>query len=298
MPAVLMGDPTGFSVKAGPNPHTRTRWGFLKEVDRAVAIRQWTAFKSLLELAGVRVEVIDADPSLPGLVYPANAGILRDRVFYPANLLPARAAERPVYEAMFRSLGLDVRETAFRSTPFEGEADFFPWGDRFIFTHGRIERQRFALSARFPFYKRIYGFRSDRAALKELQEIVPGREIVDLELRDERYYHGDTCLCSFGLNREFLMAYLPALTAPAQQKLRSLAGDRLIALSENDAAIYAANAFASSLNGRPNLFMTIAASASLKTRVAELGVKVMDVEVSEFLKKGGGSVKCMVFDLG
>ncbi len=38
--AVLMGDPQHFSVKGGANPHTRTRWGTRRRVDRERAIRQ------------------------------------------------------------------------------------------------------------------------------------------------------------------------------------------------------------------------------------------------------------------
>ena len=35
---VLMGDPAHFSVQGGANPHTRTRWGTRRKVDRELAI--------------------------------------------------------------------------------------------------------------------------------------------------------------------------------------------------------------------------------------------------------------------
>ncbi len=292
-----MGDPAYFAVIHGSNPHTRTFWGMRKRVDREVAKRQWRAFLEQLGLYGIEVRVIPAAENCPGLVYPANAGILIDKTFYPANLLPARAPERPHYEAFFNRLGYSVAPFGGGSVRFEGEADFFPWGDRMIFTYGRIVHQRTSLSWKFPFYRRTYGFRSEASALQELQHLVGRRQIVDLELRDERYYHGDTCLCSFGANREFLLAYLPALTGPSRVKLTTLAGARLIPLSDSDAACYAANAYGVTLSGKPHLFMTVSASADLKRRVTSLGVKVVEVDVSEFLKKGGGSVKCMVFDL-
>ena len=37
---VLMGDPAHFSVQGGANPHTRTRWGTRRSVDRERAIAQ------------------------------------------------------------------------------------------------------------------------------------------------------------------------------------------------------------------------------------------------------------------
>jgi N-dimethylarginine dimethylaminohydrolase len=39
-------------------------------------------------------------------------------------------------------------------------------------------------------------------------------------------------------------------------------------------------------------------SPRLRDQVRERGVTPVTVDVSEFLKKGGGSVKCMVADLG
>ena len=39
-------------------------------------------------------------------------------------------------------------------------------------------------------------------------------------------------------------------------------------------------------------------SAALLERVRERGVEPVLVNVSEFLAKGGGSVKCMILDLG
>ena len=73
--AILMGDPAHFSVVGGANPHTRDRYGRRKQVDRALAIRQWGQLRDLLGGHGLRVVVVPPDPDLPGLVYPANAGV-------------------------------------------------------------------------------------------------------------------------------------------------------------------------------------------------------------------------------
>jgi N-dimethylarginine dimethylaminohydrolase len=153
-----MGDPTYFSIRAGANPHTRTVWGRRKNVDRDKAIAQWHAFAQLLGRFGVRVFVVPPDLRLSGLVYPANAGFLfpldpalplSRKTFYLSNLLPSRAGEQPVYEQFLRRCGF---RTARLQACFEGEADFFPVGQRYLFTYGRMETQRFRLRVGIPPY--------------------------------------------------------------------------------------------------------------------------------------------------
>jgi N-dimethylarginine dimethylaminohydrolase len=299
-----MGDPTYFSIRAGANPHTRTAWGRRKSVDRNHAIAQWHAFARLLGSFGVRVLVVPADPVLTGLVYPANAGFLfplddalpvSEKIFYLANLLPARAGEQPVYERFLTCCGF---RTAHLQPRFEGEADFFPVGKRYLFTYGRVQAQRFRFRLGMPPYERIYGFRSEVAALSALQQIVADREVVPLELCNEAYYHGDTALCAFGPERRFLLAYLDALVPAAAQRLQMLLKDELISLSAVDAALYAANSFTLDRERKYYLFMPAGVSETLQSQVRARGVEPVVIDVAEFLRKGGGAVKCMIGDLG
>jgi N-dimethylarginine dimethylaminohydrolase len=299
-----MGDPTYFSIRAGANPHTRTAWGRRKNVDRTKAIAQWHAFAQLLGSFAGRVLVVPPDPTLTGLVYPANAGFLfpldaaipvRDKTFYLANLLPARAGEQPVYERFLQRCGF---RTAHLQARCEGEADFFPVGKWYLFTYGRVETQRFRLRLGIPPYERVYGFRSEIAALAELQQIAVGGEVIPLELCDEAYYHGDTALCAFGPDRRFLLAYLAALRPAAAERLRALLQDDLIPLSAADAALYAANSFTLGKDGNHYLFMPAGVSDTLQAQVRDRGVEPMVIDVSEFLRKGGGAIKCMIGDLG
>jgi hypothetical protein len=181
---------------------------------------------------------------------------------------------------------------------FEGEADFFPAGPFMLFTHGVIERQRFVPRFGIPPWKRIYGFRSETAALDELRLIAGERPVLELELCLEAHYHGDTVLCSFGAEREFLLAYMGGLTMNSRERLREAFGGRLIELSEHDAALYAANSFQIDDRGRFHLFMPEGVSRELINEVRTRSVEPVLINVSEFLAKGGGSVKCMILDLG
>jgi N-dimethylarginine dimethylaminohydrolase len=302
---VLMGDPDHFSVKGGANPHTRTWLGTRRSVDRATAIAQWQRLRDLLRDLGVRVVVVPADPGQPGLVYPANAGFLPfvdaekpifDRTFHLSNLIATRAGERFHYARVVTSQGLRVAAIPERLR-FEGEADFFPVGDAYVLTHGRLENQRWVPRIGIPPWKRVYGFRTDARVLSFLEPLVAPREIVRVELVLEAHYHGDTALCAFGVRREHLLVWRPALAPESFEHLRAKFGDALIELSDDDAAHYAANSFA--LPGPdPVLVLPAGVSDRLLAQVRGCGVRPLTVDVGEFLKKGGGSVKCMIGDLG
>jgi arginine dihydrolase len=304
--AVLMGDPAFFSVKGGANPHTRTRLGTRRRVDRERAIRQWQRMRDVLRDHGVRVLVVPPDPAQPGLVYPANAGFLTDvdaekplaeKTFYLANLIATRAGERPHYERVLRAAGFRTASVPAEYR-FEGEADFFPAGGIYLLTHGRLERQRFVPRLGLPPWRRVYGFRTDRRVESFLAPRVAPRPVLAIELVLEAHYHGDTALCAFGPGRRFLLAWPPALGAGAWDRLRERFGPDLIELGDADAARYAANAFALTQAGDSFLFLPDGCSDRLLGQVRERGATPVAIDVSEFLKKGGGSVKCMIGDLG
>ncbi|MGH7856271.1 MAG: dimethylarginine dimethylaminohydrolase family protein, partial [Candidatus Binatia bacterium] len=303
--AVLMGSPDFFSIRGGANPHTRTTLGFRKRVSRDLAVRQWNAFAEILIDHRVLVFVVPPDPAWPGLVYPANAGALipleetlpvAEKRLVLSNLIASREGEKQVYRTVLTRLGFSPAEI---STRFEGEADFFPVGDDlYLFTYGAIERQRFVPRLGLPPWRRRYGFRTEREALRDLTPLVDGREILALELRDEAYYHGDTCLAAFGPGRSSVLAWLDALTPPSRAALVGRLGERVLPLSAEDAALYAANCFRLGNDGAERLFLPSGISGRLEGELRDRGVEPVTVDVTEFWRKGGGSVKCMIGDLG
>jgi N-dimethylarginine dimethylaminohydrolase len=224
---------------------------------------------------------------------------LAEKVFTLSNLLPTRAGETPHYRRVLAAAGYRVAELDPRHR-FEGEADFFPAGGVQLFTCGRLERQRFVPRLGLPPWKRVYGFRSDARAERILKEIVAPRPVHRFELVLEAHYHGDTALCAFGPRREHLLAYRRAIAPPDWPRLVELFGDALIELSDEDAARYAANSFTFTPEGARESFLLMPAGVSneLRAQVYERGVNPVLIDVSEFLKKGGGSVKCMIGDLG
>jgi N-dimethylarginine dimethylaminohydrolase len=301
-----MGDPAHFRVQGGANPHTRTRLGTRRRVDRERAIFQWERLRDALRAHGVRVIVVPADPGAPGLVYPANAGFLtdvdaerpqREKTFYLSNLIETRAAERPHYARVLGAAGFRLRDVpaAYR---FEGEADFFPAGDVYVFTHGHLEEQRFVPRLGLPPWKRVYGFRSDAAVEPFLAKVVAPRPVVRIELLLESHYHGDTAICAFGPRRRHVLVWPPALAPEGLARLREHLADPPIELSDEDAARYAANSYSLTHGMESILFVPDGLSERLLAQIRERGVAPLPVDVSEFLKKGGGSIKCMIGDLG
>jgi arginine dihydrolase len=304
--AILMGDPGHFSVRGGANPHTRGRLGLRRRVDREKAIRQWHDLYERLRDLGVRIVVVPPHPEHPGLVYPANAGFLSDldaekpiseKTFYLSNLIPSRAGEKNHYRQALAYAGFRVA-TIDERLRFEGEADFFPAGDFYLLTFGGIQRQRFVPALGLPPWRRVYGFRTDERVEPILGRIVQPKPVLRIELVLEAHYHGDTAICAFGPGRRHLMVYKPALAPSGVAILEETFGERIVALGEEDAARYAANSFALNQAGECHLMMPEGVSERLRDEVRERGAWPLTVDVSEFLKKGGGSVKCMIGDLG
>ncbi len=304
-----MGDPTHFSVKGGANPHTRTRWGTRRSVDKHRAIAQWHGLRSLLEELGIRVLVVPPVPEWPGTVYPANAGFMfrvdtpqraRKKRFVLSNLLPTRAGEQAIYARVLAEAGIRT-QTLDPPLRFEGEADLFPAGGRYLFTHGRLERQRFVPALAIPPWKRVYGFRTDARVRDLFAPSLAPAEVLRVELVLEAHYHGDTALAAFGPRREFLLAYRDAIAPADWAPLQAAFGDALIELRTDDAQRYAANSFTYTPSGQTSesyLILPRGVTGRLFAQVRERGVTPLTADVSEFLKKGGGSVKCMIGDLG
>ncbi len=302
--AVLMGDPSHFHIAGGANPFTRTWWGKRKGVDKKKAILQWHQLAKLLTDLGVIVFVIPPSPPNPGLVYPANAGFLsrleepipiQRKPFVLSNLLLTRSGEAPIYRDFLQRLGFYVKTIRHR---FEGEAELFPVKDEFIFTYGAVTRQRFVPQMGVPPWRRIYGFRTEREALAELRPYLGTGAVHDFELQEESHYHGDTVFCSFGPRREFLLAYLEGLAPESRERCRKIFGDRLISLSTRDAFFYAANSYQVKTAEGLKLLIPEGVSDELLREIESRGVTPVPVDVTEFLKKGGGAVKCMIGDLG
>ncbi len=149
----------------------------------------------------------------------------------------------------------------------------------------------------FPPYEKVHSQFSDYSLLKNLYLIVGKVPIAPFTLDNQRFCYGDTVFCPFGSTREHLLINLDGLSKESQTFCLKDMGDQII-LSYEDSKIFAANSFQTVVNDEVILFMPMGITNRLIDMVKERGVYPVLIDVSEFIKKGRGSIKCMIGDLG
>ena len=253
----LMCPPEHFAVTYAINPWMRPDTA----ADAAAAMRQWARLRQVYLDLGHDVRVIEPVPGLPDMVFAANGGlVVNGTVLGPRFRYPQRAAEAGAYLDWFRDRGYeDVREPRHVN---EGEGDI-------LFT-GR------ALLAG-------YGFRSDAAVAGELAAVF-GLPVVSLRLVDPRFYHLDTALCV--LDSDTAM-YYPAAFDDAGRAALAAHFAELIEAKDEDAEVLGLNAVSDGLH-----VVLPEQAAGLADQIAEKGFEPVPVDMSEFLKAGGGPKCC------
>lgn len=229
-------------------------------VDRDRAQLQWETLRQTHLDFGHQVDLIPSCEGLPDMVFTANAGIVdNDRVVI-ANFRDAeRHPESKLFDEWFSNCGF---QTIHPTCTNEGEGDFLRNGNLLIGGSG---------------------FRSDAAAANELIDLL-GIPTISLTLCDERFYHLDTAMTILD-NRT--VAYVPqAFTRGGIAALHSLF-DQHIEVSLDDAAYFALNAVSDGQN------VIVAAQAKeFRSNLEALGYLVAPIDMSEFLKAGGGAKCC------
>jgi len=235
------------------------------------APRQWERFAELLCCAGdVELLPLEAQPHSPDLVFTANAALTIGNLAIVSSFRHAeRRREQPLYRAALARAGFAT--TFLRQTYFEGAGDAL------------FDRVR-------PILYAGYGWRSERGATLQLQEIV-GCRVLPLLLVDERFYHLDTALCP--LSSGHVLAYMEAFSPHAQTLLRrAVEPGYLIEVSVDDALRFACSAVEAS----PDAVVMHDCSRRLRERLHDAGYRVFRTDLSEFLK-AGGSAKCLTLRL-
>ncbi len=257
----LMCPPDYFSVQYAINP-----WMTMGEpVNVALAMRQWRGLRNAFRSLGHTVHAIEPAPGLPDMVFAANgATVIGGRVLGARFRHPQRAAEGPAYLHWFRRHGYQVVHEP-RSVN-EGEGDI-------VFTGREI------LAG--------YGFRTDQSAATELGALF-GLPVQSLRLVDPRFYHLDTALCV--LDADTAMYYPAAFDDAAKAVLGSRFAE-LIEAKDEDAEVLGLNAISDGCR-----VVLPAQARGLAAQIAARGFEPVPVDMSEFLKAGGGP-KCCTLEL-
>ncbi|GHE30905.1 MULTISPECIES: dimethylargininase [Streptomyces] len=259
----LVCEPTYFAVRYAINPWMHPD----VPVDTGLALLQWRDLVRTYREYGHTVENVPPVPGLPDMVFAANSAlVLGGRVFGSLFHAPERRPESAAYTAWFKAAGHDVYRP---ESVCEGEGDLIPAG-------------RYVLAGT--------GFRTTPEAHREAQEFF-GVPVVGLRLVDPYFYHLDTALFVLdpgepGPGQEANIAYYPQAFSPGSREvLARLFPDAVLATRE-DARVLGLNAVS---DGR-HVFMPPQATA-LAGRLAARGYVPVPVDLSEFLKAGGG-IKC------
>ena len=262
-PAFLMCPPDYYEIAYEINPWMSLR----RSVDKAKAASQWNHFYELLtKQIKVKVELLNSVPGLPDLVFTANGGLVRKRIFVRSNFRhKERKAEAGYFEKWFKKKGYLIKTIA---QPFclEGEGDALFMGQE-LYTG--------------------FHFRSDVEAHDALSGYLRASYFA-LELADKRFYHLDTCFAP--LDEKTALVYLPAFEAYAQLVLLENIPDP-VRVPEKEALCFACNVVVAGRN------VVIPSGCPETTRELEnRGFHVYALDFSEFIKAGGAG-KCLVLKI-
>src|SRR5437588_333950 len=160
-PRILMCPPDHYGIEYEINPWmSRSRAS-----DRERAQTQWRALHEILVGLGVTVERLEPQPSLPDLVFTANAGLVFGKQFFSSRFRHAvRARESPYFDQWFADHGFIVEHLP-EDLYFEGAGDALFCG-RTLFAGYRI--------------------RSDALGHQYIGKAI-GRQVLPLELVDPRF---------------------------------------------------------------------------------------------------------------
>ncbi|HAG92124.1 MAG TPA: amidinotransferase [Bdellovibrionales bacterium] len=268
---VLMAHPAEFQVSYSINPYMKDEAGKLNQVDVPKAIKQWEALRDLFTHLGMAVQVLDAVPGLPDMVFTANQSF----PFVNAEGRPSLLMSR--MKSPFRQPEVEH----FRTWAMKNKIQTYE-----LKTSGNFEGMGDALWDYEA--QEIFGGFGPRTSVEVYDQIreLTGKPVHLLKLVDERFYHLDTCLCLLGNSiafavREafdeegwsFLRTHFQTLKEiPLKEALENFAGN-MLAL------------------GRQQIVMQSGAHQT-KANLEKLGYQIHEVETSEFMKSGG-SVFCM-----
>ncbi|MDA1016944.1 MAG: arginine deiminase-related protein [Planctomycetota bacterium] len=261
-PRILMCPPDFYGVEYEINPWMDRE----REVDHALAVEQWADLRAILESIGVKIELVPPRPGLPDLVFTANAAIVfGQRCVLSRFHHEQRQGEEPHFAAILAELGFEV-VTLPDERHFEGAGDALFCGET-LFGGYRI--------------------RSTALGLQHVGRII-SREVIPLELVDQRFYHLDTCFCP--LTTDQAVWYPPAFDSYGQAVIRSSI-PTLIEVTDNEADSFAANAVVVG-----NRVITNSGCPQLHAELKSRGFEPIATPLGEFVK-AGGSAKCLTLRL-
>lgn len=267
---VLMVKPTYFDVEYVINPHME---GFIGGVDTLQAQNEWEYLLDGYRELGFDVEVLRGQEGLPDMVFCANQSLPfmdqngNKKVLMGLMHTDQRKGEVPFIEQWYRKNGYEIHHlNSDKVSDFEGMGDAIWHFKRQLLWGG-------------------YGFRSSLKAYEHIAELFD-TPVVLLELKDDKFYHLDTCFCV--LNEKTALIYPDAFTEQGLAVIHKLFEKVIVATQYEAEKLFAVNAACP--DGKNVLIQQGATDVNQKLRDA--GFSVHEYSTYEFIKSGG-SVFCM-----
>ena len=254
---VLLCKPTYFTVDYIINPHMQPH-----SVNASKAMEQWENLVGALKSLKIKVDVIEQFPDVPDMVFATDQGIVQgDQVLLANFRYDQRKKERRYYRDWFREHGFGLRALS-NVFSFEGGDTLF-FGDMLLVGTG---------------------FRANVGSCEELSQKLD-IDVFPMRLVDANFYHLDMCFIT--IDNETAFYYPPAFSPNSQSMLKKLVKN-LHELTQIEAEGFAANSFVSN-----DSVIIQAGLPTFKKRLESMGKKVIEVDVSEFNKAGGG-IHCLI----
>ena len=267
--AVLMVSPEYFDVLYEINPHMA---GNIGTVNKDRALSQWIKLTETYEAIGFPVNIISGVQGLPDMVFAANQTFPfvdstgKHRVILSKMASDLRQPEVEHFAAWYTQNQYDVIEQTVPPIEFEGMGDAIWHPERLLLYIG-------------------YGFRTKLGALERAAKCI-GCDVVGLELINPHFYHLDTALSV--IDEQTALYVKEAFTDDGIAMLQKMFS-KLIAVPLHEAKEgFVTNGH--SPDGKH--FIVHKGNAETAAALKAIGVTVLEVDTSEFIKSGG-SVFCM-----
>jgi N-dimethylarginine dimethylaminohydrolase len=247
--------PTYYQVEYQINP-----WMKVGSVDQTIALQQWQKLVRLYQSLGAKVDIIDQQPGSPDMVFAADQAIVcgKSRLLLSSFRYQERRAETVYYQAWYAQHGYDII-TLPPDIYLEGGGETQTWRNYlFIGT----------------------GFRASKSIARVIQQLID-KEVMSLELVDDRFYHLDTCL--FVLDDQTVFYYPPAFSKNSVTTLKQLV-PQLIEFNLEDVLQFAPNSVVVD-----STVVIQTGNEAFANAVLGLGYTPRFIDVGEFIKAGGGA---------
>lgn len=251
---VLMCKPTYFDTL----DYIINPWMQPGTIDSKKAMEEWNHLVKAYEAQDIQVKIIDQQKGVPDMVFATDQGIVRDRTVLLSRFwCDERKGETKYYRQWFQERGYTIKELP-ENIYFEGNGDSYFWHDKLLIG---------------------IGYRADERTCEAISKAFD-IEVIPLQIVNPAFYHLDVGLLPLNADTAF---YFPnAFSEESREVLKKIVPN-LIELTEDEANNFAANSVITDHH-----VVHQAGNPTFKKNLEDLGYTSVEVNISEFMKSGGG----------